>query len=147
MKFFKNARKWIVNNFWLIAFIMFVGLNYGQHARLENKLTLWEQKMGFDRADGWVNVVASYFGTGDGLEKAVMYSGTRVNDKSLFYASRSVPMGTKALFYNPKTHKYATGICLDWGPNARLKRDVDLGPALAKELGFKGVYAIKMKVI
>jgi hypothetical protein len=60
-----------------------------------------------------------------------------------------MPMGTKALFYNPKTKKYAVGVCLDWGPREGLKppRDIDLGPALARQLGFKGLYAIKYKVL
>lgn len=143
----KSTYKMIKDNFWLLAFVIFVGTNYGQHVSLMNRIDMWEAQMGFTQASGWVNVVASYFGRGDGLEKAVMYSGTRVNDKTLFYASRHVPMGTKAMFYNPKTKKMAVGICLDWGPHQRLKRDVDLGPALADRLGFKGVYAIKMKVL
>ena len=143
----KNFRKIIRDNFWLIAFVIIIGIHQAQYASLMSRIEMWEAEMGFSQATGWINVVASYFGKGDGLEKAIMYSGTRVNDKTLFFASRHVPMGTKAMFYNPKTKKYAVGICLDWGPNARLKRDVDLGPALSDRLGFKGVYAIRMKVL
>jgi hypothetical protein len=105
--------------------------------------------MGFSRATGWISAVASHFGSGDGLENAVMFSGTRVNSKTLFFASRHMPMGTKCLFFYPKTKKYAVGICLDWGPKAGLKppRDIDLGPALAKQLQFVGLGSIKYKVL
>ena len=140
-----------MRRFWLAFLLLALGLgfNYNQYVVLQRHIDMWEAEMGLSQATGWVNVVASCFGKGDGLEKAVMYSGTRVNDKSLFFASRSVPMGTKAMFYNPKTHKYAVGICLDWGPREGLKppRDVDLGPALSERLKFNGLQAVKMKVI
>ena len=107
----------------------------------------WEKMMGFDNADSWIRMRASHFGKGDGLMGKAMYSGVKVDEKTLFFASRNIPMGTKAHIYNPRTGKQAVGQCLDWGPAKWTGKDIDLGPALASRLGFTGIGPVRVRIL
>jgi len=113
---------------------------------INTRVSLWEQKMGLEQRE-WIKAKASHFGRGDNLLGRHMYTGVKLNDKDLFFASRDIPMGTKVHFYYEKTGKHAVGICMDWGPAKWTGKIVDLGPALADSLGFKGVDYVAMRVL
>lgn len=95
----------------------------------------------------WVETYASTFGKNDGLMGKPMYSGRKVDDKTLFFASRMLPMGTKILIYYPKTKKQVVSTCMDWGPAEWTKKDIDLGPRVSRELGFVGRGYVKIRVL
>ena len=142
-------------NVMIVILACIIGLQYGRITVYKERVQVYEGRLSELRvrvilaeSGSWHQAYASTFGRGDGLMGEPMYcKGIRVNDKTLFFASRFMPMGTKAEFYNPNTKKRATAICLDWGPHERLKRDVDLGPALCDRLEFKGLGYVMMRVV
>ena len=82
-----------------------------------------------------MNVVASYYGTGDGFHGKTTASCTRFKRNARTVAHRRLPFGTKVRLENPKTGRTSFATVTDYGPRVR-KRTLDVSTMLANELGF-----------
>jgi rare lipoprotein A (peptidoglycan hydrolase) len=90
----------------------------------------------------WKSAVASHYGTGSyGLH---LSSGVTIGPDSMIVAHKTLPFGTLVEFsYRGRT---AVAKVADRGPYTR-GREFDLGPGVARVLGFRGVNEVQYRVI
>lgn len=92
----------------------------------------------------WGSSVASTYGIGDGLLGSGLAGQGRLDYVRPVFAHKTMPFGTKVQFmYKGRTF---IGECQDRGPFVA-GREFDLGPRLARELGFGGVGVVKWRTI
>lgn len=92
----------------------------------------------------WQRALASTYGIGDGLMGSALAGHGTLTAANPVFAHKSMPFGTKVQFsYNGKTF---VGVCEDRGPFVG-GRDFDLGPKIARELGFAGVGSLKWRTL
>ncbi|TLM97563.1 MAG: hypothetical protein FDZ75_04250 [Actinobacteria bacterium] len=84
-------------------------------------------------SSGWKKCKVSWYGPG--FYGHGMAGGGKLTPTSMVLAHRTLPFGTKvAIKYHGKT---VIGVVMDRGPYVR-GREFDLGPGIAKKLGFSG---------
>jgi rare lipoprotein A (peptidoglycan hydrolase) len=92
----------------------------------------------------WQTSTASTYGIGDGLMGSGLAGSGHLDDVRAVFAHRSMPFGTKVQFtYQGRS---IIGECQDRGPFVA-GREFDLGPKIARSLGFGGVAGVKWRVI
>jgi hypothetical protein len=92
--------------------------------------------------------VATTFGTsledplGNPDDDLYCHPGTHLRKGDRAVAARSLPCGTRIAIYCPRTHRSAFGVVMDRGPRrtrgGRLREDLDLSTALARDLRLNG---------
>ncbi len=91
---------------------------------------------------GWKRVFVSWYGPG--FYGNHMANGEILRTDSMIFAHKTLPFGTKIeMRYNGKT---AVGIVKDRGPFIP-GREFDLGPGIAKALGFSGVHYVYYRIV
>lgn len=91
---------------------------------------------------GWRRVFVSWYGPG--FYGNHMANGEILRTDSMIFAHKTLPFGTKIeMRYNGKT---AVGIVKDRGPFIP-GREFDLGPGIAKALGFSGVHYVYYRIV
>lgn len=92
----------------------------------------------------WRKSVASTYGIGDGLLGSGLAGRGRLTPERPVFAHKTMAFGTKVQFsYGKKTF---VGECQDRGPFIA-GREFDLGPRIARELGFGGVGSVKWRTV
>jgi len=92
----------------------------------------------------WRKAVASTYGIGDGLLGSGLAGSGRLTADRPVFAHKNMAFGTKVQFrYKSRTF---VGECQDRGPFIA-GREFDLGPRIARELGFDGVSALKWRIV
>ncbi len=82
-------------------------------------------------------MMASYYGSGDGLNGRKTASGEPLNADAMTAAHRSLPFGSVLHVVNPENGKSVKVRVNDRGPYVK-GRNLDLTYGAAKELGFTG---------
>ncbi len=91
---------------------------------------------------GWKTAKVSWYGPGFYGNRTA--SGHILTESSMIVAHRTLPFGTKVQFeYNGRT---CTATVQDRGPHVS-GREFDLGPGVARTLGFSGVGTVKYRII
>src|SRR5262245_32706129 len=86
--------------------------------------------------------IASVYSTRDGTRTA---SGVKLDDQALTAAHRSLPFGSKVRVTNTKNGQSVVVTITDRGPFVP-GRVIDLTPAGAEALGFKGLAPVTVEV-
>jgi rare lipoprotein A (peptidoglycan hydrolase) len=106
-------------------------------ARLERKrLRVWRER----RARGWLALASWY---GPGLYGNTMACGGVLHPGSMVVAHRTLVCGTRLLVCY--AGRCVDAVVQDRGPYVA-GRDVDLGPGVARALGFGGVAVVRLSV-
>lgn len=93
-------------------------------------------------AAGWRTAVASWYGPG--FYGRRMAGGGTLTVSSMIVAHRTLPFGTRIQFeYVGRT---CTAVVMDRGPFIG-GRSFDLGPGVARALGFGGVHAVRYRIL
>lgn len=87
--------------------------------------------------------IASVYANGDGHEWSKTANGERVNPSALTAAHKSLPFGTKVQVTNQTNGSTVVVRINDRGPFIK-GRIIDLTPAGASQLGFKGLAKVKI---
>lgn len=95
-----------------------------------------------------MEMVASYYGEGDGFHGRKTASGERFDKNALTAAHRKLEFGTKVELENPINGKTVVVTVNDRGPGPK-SRDIDVSAKVAEKLGFKddGVTTLEARII